>query len=125
MLFQYECGRARDALMTFPGMLLLNYDNITGYQSWESARDKPLQMGSSIRDQWGALCVVKPLGDGYSINSNWVAGSTTMAELEGDEADGLISQLISDSGDRAQPSSQAALSTTGSFSMRTTNHESR
>ncbi len=57
--------------------------------------------GAVPRRPVGRALVVKPLGAGYSINSNWVAGVTPLAEFEGDEADSLISYLFSGRWDRS------------------------
>ena len=100
MLFQYEFS-LKPGPKTFPKMRLLNYDSITEYQSWEPARIISLQMEPSLDDPWAELVVVKPLGAGYSVNSNWVAGTSPIAEFEGDEADSLISYLFSGRWDRS------------------------
>lgn len=99
-LFQYESGRAPDGHLTFPKMALINYDSVTDYQTWEPARIASIEMEPSLDDPWAELAVVKPLGAGYSINSNWVAGLTRLAEFQGSEADGLISYLFAGRWDR-------------------------
>jgi len=101
MLFQYERGQGPGGRMTFPKMQLINYDSITDVQTWEPACIKSLQMEPSLDDPWAELAVVKPLGAGYSVNSNRVAGISTLAEFEGDEADSLISYLFSGRWDRS------------------------
>ena len=82
-------------------MRLINYDSVTDYQTCEPAFIQSLQMEPSLDDPWAELSVVKLLGAGYSINSNWVAGVSTLAEFEGDEADSLISYLFSGRYDRS------------------------
>jgi acetoacetate decarboxylase len=101
MVFLYERGQGPGGHITFPKMLLLNYDSITDYQSWEPACIKSLQMEPSLDDPWAELSVVKPLGAYYSISSNRVLGVTPLAEFEGDEADSLISYLFSGRYDRS------------------------
>lgn len=101
LLFQYEGGKAPDGRMEFPKARLLHYDSVTDYQTWEPARIQSLQMEPSLDDPWAELAVVKLLGAGYSINSNWVAGLSVLAEYEGKEADGLISYLFSGRWDRS------------------------
>lgn len=101
MLFQYEAGGLADGCMSFPRMRLLNYESVTDYQSWEPASITSIEMEPSLDDPWAELRVVKPLGAGYSVNSNWVAGITTLAELEGGEADSLVSYLFSGRWDRS------------------------
>jgi acetoacetate decarboxylase len=100
LLFQYEYGEGADH-MIFPKMRLLNYDSVIDYQTWEPAFIQSLQMEPSLDDPWAELSVVKLLGAGYSINSNWVAGVSTLAQFEGDEADSLISYLFSGRYDRS------------------------
>jgi acetoacetate decarboxylase len=100
LLFQYEYGNEPDH-MIFPKMRLVNYDSVTDYQTWEPAFIQSLQMEPSLDDPWAELVVVKPLGGAYSINSNWVAGISTLAQFEGDEADSLISYLFSGRYDRS------------------------
>ena len=101
LLFQYEGGKATDGRMEFPKARLLHYDSVTDYQTWEPARIQSLQMEPSLDDPWAELAVVKLLGAGYSINSNWVAGLSVLAEYEGKEADSLISYLFSGRWDRS------------------------
>ena len=101
LLFQYECGTAPEGHMTFPKMYLNNYDSVTDYQSWEPASIKSISMEPSLDDPWAELSVVKPLGAGYSINSNRVLGVSRLAQFEGDEADNLISYLLSGRWDRS------------------------
>jgi acetoacetate decarboxylase len=101
LLFQYECGRSPEGHATFPRMRLVHYDSVTDFQTWEPACITSLQMEPSIDDPWAELAVVKPLGAGYSINSNWVAGISPLAQFEGDEADSLISYLFSGRWDRS------------------------
>jgi acetoacetate decarboxylase len=101
LLFQYELGNAPDGHITFPRMSLVHYDSVTDFQTWEPACITSLQMEPSIDDPWAELAVVKPLGAGYSINSNWVAGLSPLAQFEGDEADSLISYLFSGRWDRS------------------------
>jgi len=100
LLFQYEYGAAENH-MTFPKMRLVQYDSVTDFQTWEPACVKSLQMEPSLDDPWAELSVVKLLGAGYSINSNWVAGVAPIAEFAGDEADSLISYLFSGRWDRS------------------------
>ncbi|MBP7867352.1 MAG: acetoacetate decarboxylase family protein [Acidobacteria bacterium] len=101
LLFQYECGAAPDGHVTFPRMRLVHYDSVTDYQSWEPACIKSLEMEPSLDDPWAEIPVLKPLGAGYSVNSNWVAGIHTLAEFTGDEADGLFSYLFAGRWDRS------------------------
>ena len=101
LLFQYEHGRAPDGHMIFPKMHLLNYDSVTDYQSWEPACIKSVEMQSSLDDPWAELAVVKPLGAAYSINSNWVPSVSRLAQFDGDEADNLMSYLLSGRWDRS------------------------
>ena len=75
-------------------MRLVHYDSVTDFQTWESARVTSLHMEPSLDDPWAELAVVKPLGAGYSISSNWIPGISTLAQFEGDEADSLISYLF-------------------------------
>jgi acetoacetate decarboxylase len=100
-LFQYDSGRAPDGHMNFPKMYLLDYDSVTDYQSWEPASIASISMQPSLDDPWSELSVVKPLGAAYSINSNWVHGVSRIAELEGEQADNLISYLFSGRWDRS------------------------
>jgi len=100
-LFQYEAGHAPDGHMTFPSMSLVNYDSVTDYQTWEPARIRSITMEPSLDDPWSEITVVKPLGAGYSINSNRVAGVSPIAEFEGDEADALMPYLFSGRWDRS------------------------
>ena len=101
MLFQYELGRAPEGHATFPRVRLLNYDSVTDYQSWEGAGITSIEMEPSLDDPWAEISVVKPLGAAYSVNSNWVAGVTMLAEFEGEEADNLFSYLFSGRWDRS------------------------
>ncbi len=101
MLFQYEAGQAPGGHVAFPKMRLVNYDSVTDYQSWEPALITSLEMEPSLDNPWAEIKVVKPLGAAYSVNSNWVAGVTPLAEYEGDEADNLISYLFSGRWDRS------------------------
>jgi acetoacetate decarboxylase len=101
LLFQYECGQVPEGHCTFPKMRLVNYDSVTDFHTWESAHIESLHMEPSIDDPWAELLVVKPLGAGYSINSNWVAGILPLAQFEGDEGDSLISYLFSGRWDRS------------------------
>ena len=100
LLFQYEYG-VEPGHMIFPKMRLIHYDSVTDYQTWEPAFIQSLQMEPSLDDPWAELSVVKLLGAAYSINSNWVAGISTLAQFEGDEADSLISYLFSGRFDRS------------------------
>lgn len=99
-LFQYETG-VGDGHLTFPRMSLVNYDSVYDYESWEPARITSLAMEPSLDDPWAELTVVKPLGAAYSINSNWVRSVSGIAELEGEEADSLISYLFTGRWDRS------------------------
>jgi acetoacetate decarboxylase len=101
MLFQYETGQAPGGHVAFPKMRLVNYESVTDYQSWEPASITSLEMEPSLDNPWAEITVVKPLGAAYSVNSNWVAGVTPLAEYEGDEADNLISYLFSGRWDRS------------------------
>lgn len=101
LLFQYENGRAPDGHCIFPKMNLVHYDSVTDFQTWEPAAITSLEMEPSLDDPWAELAVVKLLGAGYSINSNWVAGLATLARFEGDEADNLFSYLFSGRWDRS------------------------
>ena len=94
-LFQYKFGHAADGHMTFPSMSLMNYDSVTDYQTWEPARIDSITMEPSLDDPWAEIAVVKPLGAGYSINSNRLASVSPIAEFEGKEADALIPYLFS------------------------------
>jgi len=100
-LFTYETGQAPDGHMTFPTMRLLNYASVTDYKSWQPARITSITMEPSLDDPWGELCVVKPLGAAYSINSNWVASVSPIVQFEGDQADALIPYLFSGRWDRS------------------------
>ena len=86
-------GRDRPG-MTFPKMHLMNYESVTDYKSWEPARITSITMEPSLDDPWSELCVMKPLGAAYSINSNWVANLSPIGQFEGDKADALISYLF-------------------------------
>jgi acetoacetate decarboxylase len=101
LLFQYEHGKAPEGCVTFPKMCLVNYDSVTDYQSWEPASIKSVKMEPSLDDPWAELSVVKPLGAAYSINSNRVLSVSHLAQFEGDEADSLISYLLSGRWDRS------------------------
>ncbi len=101
LLFQYEYGKAPDGHMTFPKMHLVNYDSVIDYQSWEPACIKSIKMEPSLDDPWAELSVVKPLGAAYSIDTNRVLGVSPIAQFEGDEADNLISYLLSGRWDRS------------------------
>ncbi len=101
MLFQYDSAQAPDGQIAFPRVRLVNYDSVTDYQSWEPATITSLEMEPSLDNPWAEMAVVKPLGAAYSVNSNWVAGVTPLAEFEGDEADNLISYLFSGRWDRS------------------------
>jgi acetoacetate decarboxylase len=100
-LFQYEYGQAPDGHCIFPKMRLVHYDSVTDFQTWEPACIKSLQMEPSLDDPWSELAVVKLLGAGYSINSNWVAGVSLLTQFEGEEADSLFSYLFSGRWDRS------------------------
>ena len=101
LLFQYEYGKAPEGHCTFPKVRLVHYDSVTDFQTWESAHVTSLHMEPSLDDPWAELVVVKPLGAGYSINSNWIAGISPLAQFEGDEGDSLISYLFSGRWDRS------------------------
>lgn len=101
LLFKYEAGTGPEGQTTFPRMRLVNYDSATDYQSWEPGSIAALRMEPSLDDPWAELTVVKPLGVGYSINSNPVFGVSTLAEFEGEEADQLFSYLFSGRWDRS------------------------
>jgi len=101
MLFQYQSVQAPDGHLTFPRMLLVNYDSITDYLSWEPASITSLEMEPSLDNPWAEITMVKPLGAAYSVNSNRVAGVTPIVEFEGDEADSLMSYLFSGRWDRS------------------------
>ncbi len=83
LLFQYELGQAPEGHTKFPKVCLVHYDSVTDFETWAE------------------LTVVKPLGAGYSINSNWIAGISPLAVFEGDEGDCLISYLFSGRWDRS------------------------
>lgn len=100
-LFLYETGRAEDGHVTFPKMSLINYESITGYQTWEPGSITSLTMEPSLDDPWAELPVVKPLGAAWSINSNWVPNVSRLTEFEGEEADALISYLFVGRWDRS------------------------
>jgi len=101
LLFQYECGSAPEGHMIIPRARLIHYDSVTDFQSWEPACIRSLQLEPSLDDPWAELKVVKLLGAGYSVNSNWVAGISTLAEFTGDEADRLFSYLFTGRWDRS------------------------
>jgi len=101
LLFQCEYGQAPEGHIAFPKMRLVHYDSVTDFQTWESARVTSLHMEPSIDDPWAELVVVKTLGAGYSVNSNWIAGISPLAQFEGDKADSLISYLFSGRWDRS------------------------
>jgi acetoacetate decarboxylase len=101
LLFRYEYEIGPEGRCTFPKMRLVHYDSVTDFQTWESASVKSLQMEPSLDDPWAELAVVKLLGAGYSVNSNWIAGISPLAQFEGDEGDGLISYLFSGRWDRS------------------------
>lgn len=94
-LFRHGYEVAPEGYCVFPGMRLVNYDSVTDFESWEPARVNSIVMEPSLDDPWAELAVVKPLGAGYSINSNWIAGVSPLAHFEGDEADSMISYLFS------------------------------
>ncbi len=94
-LFRYGYEIAPEGYCVFPGMRLVNYDSVTDFQTWEPACIKSLEMEPSLDDPWAELAVVKPLGAGYSINSNWIAGVSPLAYFEGEESDSMISYLFS------------------------------
>jgi acetoacetate decarboxylase len=100
-LFQYESDQAPDGHQRFPVMHLVNYDSATDYRSWEPARIESISLEPSLDDPWAELAVVKPLGAGYSINSNRVLDVSRIARFEGDAADALISYLFSGRWDRS------------------------
>ena len=100
-LFKYEAGAGPEGQVTFPRMCLVNYDSANDYHSWEPGSITALRMEPSLDDPWAELTVVKPLGVGYSINSNPVFGVSTLAEFEGEEADQLFSYLFSGRWDRS------------------------
>ncbi len=101
LLFQYELEKAPEGHNTFSNMRLVHYDSVTDFQTWEPARIKSLHMEPSLDDPWAELAVVKPRGAGYSLNSNWIPGVSTLAHFEGDEGDSLISYLFSGRWDRS------------------------
>ena len=82
LLFQYELEKAPEGHNTFSNMRLVHYDSVTDFQTWEPARVKSLHMEPSLDDPWAELAVVKPLGAGYSVNSNWIPGVSTLAQLK-------------------------------------------
>ncbi len=101
LLFQYELEKAPEGHNTFSNMRLVHYDSVTDFQTWEPARVKSLHMEPSLDDPWAELAVVKPLGAGYSVNSNWIPGVSILAQFERDEGDSLISYLFSGRWDRS------------------------
>jgi acetoacetate decarboxylase len=101
LLFQYELEKAPEGHNTFSNMRLVHYDSVTDIQTWEPARIKSLHMEPSLDDPWAELVVVKLLGAGYGISSNWIPGISTLAQFEGDEGDSLISYLFSGRWDRS------------------------
>lgn len=101
LLFQYESARAPDGHMVFPTMHLINYDSVTDYQTWEPGCIRSIEMQPSLDDPWAEIVVVKPLGAAYSINSNWVPSVSRLAQFEGEEADDLISYLLTGRWDRS------------------------
>jgi acetoacetate decarboxylase len=100
-LFSYDADQAPDGHMTFPTMHLVNYDSITDYKAWEPARITSITMEPSLDDPWAELVVMKPVGAGYSINSNWVSSVSRIASFEGDEADALMPYLFAGRWDRS------------------------
>jgi acetoacetate decarboxylase len=100
-LFRYRTDTAPDGHMTFPEATLLNYDSVTDYSSWEPAAIRSITMEPSLDDPWAEMTVVKPIGAAYSVNSNWVAGLSCLAQFTGDEADSLISYLFTGRWDRS------------------------
>ena len=94
-LFRHGYEATPEGYCAFPGMRLVNYDSVTDFQTWEPAFVKSIAMEPSLDDPWAELAVVKPLGAGYSVNSNWIAGVSPLAHFEGDEADSIISYLFS------------------------------
>ena len=64
-------------------------------------------MEPSLDDPWAELAVVRPIGAAYSINSDRVADISRIAQLEGDQADALISYLFSGRWDRSTISARA------------------
>ncbi len=101
LLFRYEYGQAPEGHTMFQKTQLIHYDSVIEFQTWEPACVTSLHMEPSLDDPWAELAVVKPLGAGYSLNSNWVAGISPLAEFEGDEADSLFSYLFSGRWDRS------------------------
>lgn len=101
LLFQYENGQAENNRSTFENMRLVHYDSVTDFQTWEPASVRSLQMEPSLDDPWAELQVVKPLGAGYSINSNWIAGISPLARFVGEEGGSLISYLFTGRWDRS------------------------
>jgi acetoacetate decarboxylase len=100
-LFRCEPDVAADGHMIFPRMALLNYDSLTEYRSWEPAAISSIAMQPSLDDPWAELAVVKPLGAGYSVNSNRDVRSSVLAQFAGEEADNLFSYLFSGRWDRS------------------------
>lgn len=101
LLFQYDCGKAPEGHLVLPRVRLVHYDSVTDYQSWEPGRITSLVMEPSLDDPWAEIPVVRLLGAGYSVNSNWVAGITTLTEYTGEEADSLFSYLFTGRWDRS------------------------
>ncbi len=101
LLFRYEYGQAPEGHTIFQKTHLIHYDSVIDFQTWEPACVTSLDMEPSLDDPWAELAVVKPLGAGYSVNSNWVAGVSALAEFEGDDADSLFSYLFSGRWDRS------------------------
>ena len=100
-LFRYEADTPPDGPMTFPTMRLINYNSVTDYKAWEPAHITSITMEPSLDDPWAELAVVKPIGAGYSINSNSVPSFSPIARFEGDEADALIAYLFAGRWDRS------------------------
>ena len=101
LLFRFDYGRAPEGHVTFPNMTLVNYDSVTDFLTWEPASVKSLDMEPSLDDPWAELAAVKLLGAGYSVNSNWVAGVSPLAQFEDKEADSLFPYLFSGRWDRS------------------------
>jgi acetoacetate decarboxylase len=83
-------------------MSLFKYDSVYDYQTWDRANIKSIKMEPSLDDPWAELSVVKPIGAAYSKNSNRVLDAASkLADFHGDEADNLISYLLSGRWDRS------------------------
>lgn len=105
-LFTYEAempetqGGASSHWM-LPRAQLLDYQSVTDYRTWAPTTVESITMEPSVDDPWAELEVVTPLDGSYTISSNWVRNLSTLANLEGDEADALLPYLFTGRWDRS------------------------